>query len=65
MGKTLKPLLRKKTEVWGIEIIDVKIKDIQLPENMRRMMANQAEAERSRRARIILALAEEKRLENY
>jgi regulator of protease activity HflC (stomatin/prohibitin superfamily) len=43
----------------GIEIIDVKIKDIQLPENMRRMMANQAEAERSRRARIILALAEE------
>jgi regulator of protease activity HflC (stomatin/prohibitin superfamily) len=29
------------------------------PENMRRMMANQAEAERSRRARIILALAEE------
>jgi regulator of protease activity HflC (stomatin/prohibitin superfamily) len=49
----------KETEVWGIEIIDVKIKDIQPPENMRRMMANQAEAERSRRARIILALAEE------
>jgi regulator of protease activity HflC (stomatin/prohibitin superfamily) len=48
--------LRKK-RVWGIEIIDVKIKDIQLPENMRRMIANQAEAERSRR--IILALAEE------
>ena len=41
------------------KIIDVKIKDIQLPENMKRMMANQAEAERSRRARIILALAEE------
>jgi regulator of protease activity HflC (stomatin/prohibitin superfamily) len=50
MGKTLKAI---ETEVWGIEIIDVKIKDIQLPENMRRMMANQAEAERSRRARII------------
>jgi regulator of protease activity HflC (stomatin/prohibitin superfamily) len=31
----------------------------QLPENMRRMMANQAEAERSRRARIILALEEQ------
>jgi len=43
----------------GIEINDVKIKDIQLPENMRRMMASQAEAERSRRARVILALAEE------
>jgi regulator of protease activity HflC (stomatin/prohibitin superfamily) len=42
----------------GYRIIDVKIKDIQLPENMRRMMANQAEAERSRRARLF-ALAEE------
>ena len=39
--------------------MDVKIKDIQLPENMKRMMANQAEAERSRRAQVILALAEE------
>jgi regulator of protease activity HflC (stomatin/prohibitin superfamily) len=58
-GKNIKAIVEKETEVWGIEIIDVKIKDIQLPENMRRMMANQAEAERSRRARIILALAEE------
>jgi regulator of protease activity HflC (stomatin/prohibitin superfamily) len=57
-GKNIKAIVEKETEVWGIEIIDVKIKDIQLPENMRRMMANQAEAERSRRA-IILALAEE------
>jgi regulator of protease activity HflC (stomatin/prohibitin superfamily) len=55
----------RETEVWGIEIIDVKIKDIQLPENMRRMIGNQAEAERSRRARIISALLKNKRLENY
>jgi regulator of protease activity HflC (stomatin/prohibitin superfamily) len=59
MGKNIKAIVEQETQVWGIEIIDVKIKDIQLPENMRRMMANQAEAERSRRARIILALAEE------
>lgn len=59
MGKNIKTIVEQETEVWGIEIIDVKIKDIQLPENMRRMMANQAEAERSRRARVILALAEE------
>jgi regulator of protease activity HflC (stomatin/prohibitin superfamily) len=59
MGKNIKAIVEQETMVWGIEIIDVKIKDIQLPENMRRMMANQAEAERSRRARIILALAEE------
>ncbi len=59
MGKNIKRIVEQETQRWGIEIIDVKIKDIQLPENMRRMMANQAEAERSRRARIILALAEE------
>ena len=59
MGKNIKSIVEQETNVWGIEIIDVKIKDIQLPENMRRMMANQAEAERSRRARVILALAEE------
>ena len=59
MGKNIKSIVEQETEQWGIEINDVKIKDIQLPENMKRMMANQAEAERSRRARIILALAEE------
>ena len=59
MGKNIKNIVEQETHMWGIIIIDVKIKDIQLPENMRRMMANQAEAERSRRARIILALAEE------
>jgi regulator of protease activity HflC (stomatin/prohibitin superfamily) len=59
MGKNIKAIVEQETKEWGIQIIDVKIKDIQLPENMRRMMANQAEAERSRRARIILAQAEE------
>lgn len=59
MGKNIKSIVEHETSDWGIDIIDVKIKDIQLPENMRRMMANQAEAERSRRARIILAQAEE------
>lgn len=59
MGKNIKRIVEQETKEWGIEINDVKIKDIQLPENMRRIMANQAEAERSRRALIILALAEE------
>ncbi|MEA2041838.1 MAG: slipin family protein [Bacteroidota bacterium] len=59
LGNNIKQIVDADTEGWGIEVMDVKIKDIQLPENMRRMMANQAEAERSRRARIILAQAEE------
>lgn len=59
IGQNIRQIVDAETEDWGIKIIDVKIKDIQLPENMRRMMANQAEAERSRRARVILAEAEE------
>ena len=64
MGGNIKTIVEKETMEWGIVIIGVKIKDIQLPENMKRMMANQAEAERSRRARVILALAEEQAAEN-
>jgi len=58
MGKNIKDIVEQETKEWGISILDVKIKDIELPENMKRTMAHQAEAERSRRARIILALAE-------
>jgi regulator of protease activity HflC (stomatin/prohibitin superfamily) len=59
MGDNIKDNVEEETRDWGIEIVGMKIKDIQLPENMKRMMAGQAEAERSRRSQIILALAEE------
>jgi SPFH domain, Band 7 family protein len=59
IGRNIKEIVEKETEIWGITIQDVKIKDIELPENMKRSMANQAEAERTRRARIILAEAEQ------
>lgn len=58
IGRSIRSIVETETEPWGISIKDVKIKDIELPENMKRSMANQAEAERSRRARIILAEAE-------
>ena len=58
IGKNIQEIVEAQTSEWGIAIKDVKIKDIELPENMKRSMANQAEAERSRRARIILAQAE-------
>jgi len=58
IGQNIKEIVEKETESWGISIQDVKIKDIELPENMKRSMANQAEAERTRRARVILAEAE-------
>lgn len=58
MGEQIRIMVADETREWGISINDVKIKDIELPENMKRSMAHQAEAERSRRARVILAQAE-------
>lgn len=58
IGENIRVIVDSETKDWGISILDVKIKDIELPENMKRSMANQAEAERSRRARVILAEAE-------
>ncbi|MBK8491306.1 MAG: slipin family protein [Saprospirales bacterium] len=63
MGQEVRKMVELETLQWGISIIDVKIKDIELPENMKRSMAHQAEAERSRRAQIILALAEQQAAE--
>lgn len=48
-------VIDKPTEDWGIGIDRVEIKDISLPEGMRRSMSRQAEAERDRRARVITA----------
>ncbi len=58
VGDNIRRIVEQETFEWGILIQDVKIKDIELPENMKRAMAHQAEAERSRRARVILASAE-------
>lgn len=54
----LKDVIDTPTEEWGISIERVEVKDISLPEGMRRSMSRQAEAERERRARVISADAE-------
>jgi regulator of protease activity HflC (stomatin/prohibitin superfamily) len=46
------------TEAWGIKVTLVEVKDVELPESMRRAMAKQAEAERERRAKVIHAQGE-------
>jgi len=58
IGNQIQKIVDTETDPWGIKITDVKIKDIELPENMKRAMAHQAEAERDRRARLINADAE-------
>jgi regulator of protease activity HflC (stomatin/prohibitin superfamily) len=51
----LRAVIDTPTDDWGISVDRVEIKDIALPEGMRRAMAHQAEAERDRRARVIAA----------
>jgi regulator of protease activity HflC (stomatin/prohibitin superfamily) len=54
----IRHILDLRTEQWGVEITAVEIKDIALPQEMKRAMARQAEAERERRAKIIIAEGE-------
>jgi len=54
----IKEIIDRHTEVWGVEVTTVEIKDIQLPETMQRAMAKQAEAEREKRAKIIASEGE-------
>lgn len=51
----LQAIIDRQTDPWGIKVIAVEVKDVGLPEEMRRAMAKQAEAERERRAKIIAA----------
>ncbi|GEB57434.1 SPFH domain-containing protein [Streptomyces gardneri] len=51
-------MLDVTTTEWGVEVTLVELKDIQLPESMKRAMARQAEAEREKRAKIISAEGE-------
>ena len=54
----LQEILDRSTEPWGIKISLVEVKQIDLPEEMKRAMAKQAEAERERRAKVINAEGE-------
>lgn len=54
----LQQILDQATDPWGIKVINVEIKDVDLPQGMQRAMAKEAEAERERRAKIIGAEGE-------
>jgi regulator of protease activity HflC (stomatin/prohibitin superfamily) len=58
INNEVRGILDTRTEQWGVEISAVEIKDIQLPKEMQRAMARQAEAERERRAKVIAAEGE-------
>jgi regulator of protease activity HflC (stomatin/prohibitin superfamily) len=54
----LRTIIDEQTDVWGIEVTAVEVKDIDLPQEMKRAMARQAEAERERRAKVVNAQGE-------
>jgi regulator of protease activity HflC (stomatin/prohibitin superfamily) len=54
----LQHILDNDTEPWGVKVSKVEVKNVDLPENMQRAMAKQAEAERERRAKVIHAQGE-------
>ena len=58
LNQTLQAIIDEHTDPWGVKVSIVEIKDVELPETMRRSMAAQAEAERERRAKIIHAEGE-------
>lgn len=58
INHALQSILDKQTDPWGIKVSNVEIKHVDLPQEMQRAMAKQAEAERERRAKIISAEAE-------
>jgi regulator of protease activity HflC (stomatin/prohibitin superfamily) len=58
LGKRITDIIDSSTDPWGVKVTALAIKDVELPDVMQRAIAKQAEAERERRARIIIAEGE-------
>jgi len=64
VNQELQQVIDGVTDPWGVKVTIVEVKDVILPESMRRAMARQAEAERDRRAKVIHALGEKEAAAN-
>ena len=58
INQKLQEIIDKQTEPWGIKVTAVEVKEVALPDSMKRAMAKQAEAERERRAKVVNAEGE-------
>ena len=61
----IEKLVDEETKDWGVDVSAIKLQDIELPDDMKRAMARQAEAEREKRATIILSEGEFQSANNY
>jgi regulator of protease activity HflC (stomatin/prohibitin superfamily) len=64
INRQLQQIIDSLTDAWGVKVSLVEVKDVELPDAMRRAMARQAEAERERRAKVIHALGEKEAAAN-
>ena len=55
IGREIEDAVEKETAVWGLEVSNIKIQDIDMPEELKKMMSRQASAEREKRATITKA----------
>jgi regulator of protease activity HflC (stomatin/prohibitin superfamily) len=55
LNSELQQIIDDQTEPWGVKVTSVEVKDVELPQDMQRAIARQAEAERERRAKVIAA----------
>ena len=58
INKKIQDIIDRQTDPWGIKVVSVEVRDVILPETMKRAMARQAESERDRRAKVINAQGE-------
>jgi regulator of protease activity HflC (stomatin/prohibitin superfamily) len=58
INRAVQAIIDEHTERWGLKVTAVEVKDVELPSTMQRAMARQAEAEREKRARVLLAQGE-------
>ena len=65
MGRELQRILDEKTTPWGITVQSVEVRDVQIPEGLQDAMSREAQADRERRARIILGQAETEIAEKF
>ncbi len=63
INRRLQQIIDTLTDPWGVKVTLVEVKDVELPDAMRRAMARQAESERDRRAKVIHALGEKEAAE--
>lgn len=58
VAQEIQDVVSKETQSWGIQVVSINIQDIELPDNMKRAMARQAQAERDKRATVIVSIGE-------